>query len=361
MMENFNNLTTPDNIPNPIPVPNTIPNTAPIPNTTPIEPKIEGDDNPLTLKKKPTRTSDVWDFFTKVLPLNPIDPRCTCNYCGADYACHSQRVGTSSLWVHLGKCKKNPNKVTDKKQKLLSFKPGGDGVGNLLAVTFNKVKCRNALAKYKMGYLKYCFDSVYDAETVAKLVVKVDSILQKMFSSYNLDGDDDSSKLTKSGLPQESGGKETHKRKMLENYLQHKQLFVTEKKNDLERYLAEEPVNPMASSFNILDWWKDNSVKYKNLSKMARDVLAIPVSTVASESAFSTSGRILDSFRSSLSPKMLEALVCTQSWLKEGCAGIKSREHLDEAEYYKFLEEDAGKDKKKSLSNDPSPTINIDE
>ena len=48
------------------------------------------------------------------------------------------------------------------------------------------------------------------------------------------------------------------------------------------------------------------------LSKLARDVLAVPVSTVASESAFSTGGRILDPFRSSLSPLMVQNLVCAQ-------------------------------------------------
>jgi hypothetical protein len=45
-------------------------------------------------------------------------------------------------------------------------------------------------------------------------------------------------------------------------------------------------------------------------------VLAIPISSVASESAFSTGGRILDDFRSSLTPFMLESLVCTQDWLR---------------------------------------------
>uniref|UniRef100_A0A8R7K3G8 HAT C-terminal dimerisation domain-containing protein n=1 Tax=Triticum urartu TaxID=4572 RepID=A0A8R7K3G8_TRIUA len=49
---------------------------------------------------------------------------------------------------------------------------------------------------------------------------------------------------------------------------------------------------------------------------MARDVLVVPVSMVASESAFSTSGRILNEFRTSLTPFMVQALVCTQDWLR---------------------------------------------
>ena len=45
---------------------------------------------------------------------------------------------------------------------------------------------------------------------------------------------------------------------------------------------------------------------------MARDILTIPISTVASEYAFNTSGCILDAFRSTLSPKIVEALVFTK-------------------------------------------------
>jgi len=48
---------------------------------------------------------------------------------------------------------------------------------------------------------------------------------------------------------------------------------------------------------------------------MARDFLAIPVSTVSSKSAFSCAGRILGKNRTSLSPKTLKALVCAKDWL----------------------------------------------
>lgn len=68
---------------------------------------------------------------------------------------------------------------------------------------------------------------------------------------------------------------------------------------------------------------------------MARDVLAIPISTVASESAFSIGRRVLDVFRSSLAPKTVEALICAQDWLQRSCHGSFSiEEYLDELKAY---------------------------
>jgi hypothetical protein len=56
------------------------------------------------------------------------------------------------------------------------------------------------------------------------------------------------------------------------------------------------------------------NIKIPILSSMAHDFLAIPLHTVASESAFSCGGRILGD-TSSLNPEMLEALVCAKDWL----------------------------------------------
>ncbi|GJT67243.1 zinc finger BED domain-containing protein RICESLEEPER 2-like protein [Tanacetum coccineum] len=68
-------------------------------------------------------------------------------------------------------------------------------------------------------------------------------------------------------------------------------------KSELDRYLNED-VEDESDKFDILNWWKVNSPRFPVLSLLARDVLAIPISTVASESVFSTSGRVLDAFRS---------------------------------------------------------------
>ncbi|KAK0592746.1 hypothetical protein LWI29_024628 [Acer saccharum] len=88
----------------------------------------------------------------------------------------------------------------------------------------------------------------------------------------------------------------------------------THVKSEYDAYL-EENVLPRAKDFDILVWWRANASEYPILAQIARDFLAIPVSSIASESAFSTGGRIVSLHRSRLHPDTLEALMCAQSWL----------------------------------------------
>ena len=59
-------------------------------------------------------------------------------------------------------------------------------------------------------------------------------------------------------------------------------------KSELDTYLEEEDKTTLG--FNILMWWKVNRSRYLILSEIARDMLAVSVSTIASESAFSARG-----------------------------------------------------------------------
>jgi hypothetical protein len=108
-------------------------------------------------------------------------------------------------------------------------------------------------------------------------------------------------------------------------------------KTEIEHYFLEDVETP-SENFDILMWWKVNSTKFPVLAEIARDVLAIPITTVASESAFSTGGRVIDPFRSSLAPKTVEALVCTQNWLRS--SPISAHEsylsNVDDEESYKL-------------------------
>ncbi|XP_049360098.1 zinc finger BED domain-containing protein RICESLEEPER 2-like [Solanum verrucosum] len=99
-------------------------------------------------------------------------------------------------------------------------------------------------------------------------------------------------------------------------------------KSELDRYLLEDQ-EPESEDFDILIWWKVNSPRFPVLSQLARDVLAIPMSSVASECAFSTGGRILDPFRSSLTPKCVQCLICVQDWLRQETKPICVEESLE--------------------------------
>ena len=67
------------------------------------------------------------------------------------------------------------------------------------------------------------------------------------------------------------------------------------------------------NKFNLLAWWNVESSKFPTLSKTARDILAVPISTVVTKSAFSTIGRVIGPHRSRLLPETVEALMCLQS------------------------------------------------
>jgi len=90
--------------------------------------------------------------------------------------------------------------------------------------------------------------------------------------------------------------------------------------SELELYLKEKvkvvKSNPLGIPFDVLGWWRTNSSKYPVLSAIARDLLAMQVSSVASESTFSNSNRILDPFRSCFTHYTLEVFICTKQWMK---------------------------------------------
>ncbi|KAE8685745.1 hypothetical protein F3Y22_tig00111095pilonHSYRG01045 [Hibiscus syriacus] len=139
------------------------------------------------------------------------------------------------------------------------------------------LKKEEADPRHKIDYVIFVTEEVYDEEPSAASQSNVSRVendeLLDLFAYY----------------------KTKYKRKRAKS-------VFSERKSELEKYL-EDKVEPDVKKFDLLDWWKNKSHTYLIISVMAQDILAIPASTAASESAFSTGGRVLDSFRSSLTPK----------------------------------------------------------
>ena len=57
---------------------------------------------------------------------------------------------------------------------------------------------------------------------------------------------------------------------------------------------------------------------------MACDILAIPITTVASEATFSARSRVIDTYRASLAPETVQALFCGGDWCRN-LHGVKKK------------------------------------
>ncbi|CAM8983761.1 unnamed protein product [Rhodiola kirilowii] len=116
--------------------------------------------------------------------------------------------------------------------------------------------------------------------------------------------------------------------------------------HEVDMYLLDpivKAVNPL--DYDILEWWKTNGDKYPSLAALTKDIMAIQVSTVASESSFSTSRRVIDPFRSSLSPKTVEALICYQNWIRsESIHSLQYIPTVEDIGFYEALEEEQARE-----------------
>ncbi|XP_073059682.1 zinc finger BED domain-containing protein RICESLEEPER 2-like [Primulina eburnea] len=194
--------------------------------------------------------------------------------------------------------------------------------------------------RFKFDYVAFVFLRMYGEEKGEKMADQVKSYMITLFDEYQkinskisklASSSSTSSIETLEALSINSGS--THKGTLIQQeYLRHKaKSGRIDAKTKLDKYLGEE-IEVANESLDILLWWKVNSPIFPILDEMARDVLAIPISNVASESAFSTGGRVLDSFRSSLTPKLVQTLVCLQDWLRKESSPVKIEEDLNNLE-----------------------------
>ncbi|KAM1512659.1 hypothetical protein ACFX1Z_024192 [Malus domestica] len=171
--------------------------------------------------------------------------------------------------------------------------------------------------RFKLDYISFCFIFVYSADEVIQLTNGVKYVLVQLYDFY-LKSNEQAPQAPNIGSSSSSApmqivdGSSIEDARLSRFFKIRKQRNSGELRSKVDRFLLEPPENPMDKQFNCLKWWKVHWEKYPILAKIGRDVFAIPFSTVASEFAFSTGECILDDYRSSLTPMMVEALIWTQ-------------------------------------------------
>ncbi|KAK1421738.1 hypothetical protein QVD17_24325 [Tagetes erecta] len=150
---------------------------------------------------------------------------------------------------------------------------------------------------------KMTIKKLYSADEVDD---RVEDVIVKLKSLYEKNGGEEEI------VAQKNGGEE-------EDFMTFLKMMPieTSQKSEVDVYLEEPSYIVLDNQeFDVLKWWGQSLSKFPVLSKMARNILSIPITTVASESAFSAVGRILDDYRSSLTKDMVELLVCGGDWIK---------------------------------------------
>ncbi|XP_074572365.1 zinc finger BED domain-containing protein RICESLEEPER 2-like [Curcuma longa] len=183
----------------------------------------------------------------------------------------------------------------------------------------------------KMLAVEFCFPKLYSEMDASKHISKVKEIINSLYEKYVAEE-------TNKGAPHpsesESFGSSSVKRNQqssvyswddFDDYCAKVETSET-KRSELVDYLEKGRLkkNEIPKIFSCLEWWKMNRMQYPILSKMAADILAIPVSSVASEATFSAGTRVIDSYRSSLSPDTVQALLCGGDWLRK-IHGLKKK------------------------------------
>ncbi|KAL9438311.1 hypothetical protein AB3S75_024061 [Citrus x aurantiifolia] len=172
--------------------------------------------------------------------------------------------------------------------------------------------------RYKLQFVEWAYKKVYGENS--KELKNIREKLFSLFDEYMLISTQSTNTSPMQGsVPHSNENDDRKGRGKLDSCLEEFDNFESmesscTQKTQLELYLSE-PRADRSSHLDILSFWKDNQVRYPELASMARDVLNIPISTVASESAFSVGGRVLDQFRSSLKPETVESIICSRDWI----------------------------------------------
>jgi hypothetical protein len=177
--------------------------------------------------------------------------------------------------------------------------------------------------RYKLKFIDFVFSKAYPMSGKEK-IDKVEKLVRELFSSYNHEQETPCAESPQQTPNVHSVSNDPWKewyQKVIDD-------LQTKRSTELDRYLDEDPIR--AEELDVINWWMGNVAKYPTLSRIARDLFAVPATSVPSESAFSIARKTINDFRSSLTPETVEALICSQDWYRAEASSEFSTAAIDD-------------------------------
>ncbi|KAJ6756577.1 ZINC FINGER BED DOMAIN-CONTAINING PROTEIN RICESLEEPER 1-LIKE ISOFORM X1 [Salix purpurea] len=134
---------------------------------------------------------------------------------------------------------------------------------------------------FKLELVEYGYQQIYGIDAslhLSKFLVNVTGVYHKYAKDFGDQGSSSSAMVDKSLCPSSDISFEEWQKGKYERNMVHSQ------QNELDQYL-EQPPEKLDKDGDVLAWWQQNAQKFPILGKMARDFLAIPVSTAISKSS----------------------------------------------------------------------------
>ncbi|KAL0383011.1 UNVERIFIED_CONTAM: Zinc finger BED domain-containing protein RICESLEEPER 2 [Sesamum calycinum] len=193
----------------------------------------------------------------------------------------------------------------------------------------------------KLRELEFCFPRLYSSENVERQIVVVRKTLYKLYSEY----------VAISSIEDESIG-EGQRNKLSNPNLRHVETqcgwseyaeylksveSIQPQKSKLDFYLEEncyifEKDKKDGKDFDVLKWWRVHALKYKILSIMTRDLLAIR-SPLLLLRLHLVREAVIDKYRASLTLDTVQVLMCGGDWLQKRF-GVKKKPLSDKKVIY---------------------------
>ncbi|KAL2935245.1 Zinc finger BED domain-containing protein RICESLEEPER 2 [Bienertia sinuspersici] len=239
----------------------------------------------------------VWKDMERLESTDKSETKARCLHCKAILTAKS-KSGTSHLKRHLDKFLAKNN------------------------LTCSLLSCAIVLdPRYKLWFVEYCYTVLYGEVKAKEKVEEVRGLLCDLLKEYrDVDGEGVGNSVDHFEITSPSGipiitPTSSDRMDAYSIWISRKEKFSVDK-SQLDLYLEEKNFDHK-SKLDVLAWWKNNGApRHPQLTTLARDILAIPISSVPSESAFSMGKKLINPWRASLASMTIEILACYEDWLR---------------------------------------------